>query len=204
MHVHDQRQMRRRHAATGSRERGFTLIEIMVVLLIVALAVLIALPNMRRVTVRSGATSALNSVVGPFNLARAEAVKRHSPICVLYEESDRMITVFEDWDVNNDALAATNRNGILDGNEETIVSKPFPSGLLAYSGTQISKVIYRTDGSLDTLASVPTNGGVASLIDKSGNQFQVRINGVTGMVTVEGQTPAGTWSTVKEAWEWKY
>jgi len=58
------------------KSRGFSLIELMVVLIIAAILVAIAIPSFRNLIFNSRMTSAANGVVGAINYARMEAVKR--------------------------------------------------------------------------------------------------------------------------------
>ncbi len=57
-------------------QRGFTLMELMVVLAIVAIALSLAVPSLRDFMRNSRLTSASNDLLAALNLARSEAVKR--------------------------------------------------------------------------------------------------------------------------------
>lgn len=69
----------RRH--TG-QQRGFSLLELMVVLAIIAIVALIALPDFRSTLDASRTTSAANNLLGAFKLARSEAVLRRASVTV--------------------------------------------------------------------------------------------------------------------------
>jgi type IV fimbrial biogenesis protein FimT len=69
--------------------RGFTLVELMVVLIIVAVLLMIALPSFSVLTYRTKLKSYANEIVASVYLARSEAIKRNADmtLCVA-EEAD--------------------------------------------------------------------------------------------------------------------
>jgi type IV fimbrial biogenesis protein FimT len=62
--------------------QGFTLVEVMVVLSILAILVTIALPSMRQFVVRSKIANVTNELVGSINFARSEAIRRSQPVTI--------------------------------------------------------------------------------------------------------------------------
>ncbi|MEJ2714675.1 MAG: GspH/FimT family pseudopilin [Acidihalobacter sp.] len=60
----------------GVADQGFTLIELMVVLALVALFALIGIPSYRSVTTRNRMAAEMNALVGDLQYARSEAIKR--------------------------------------------------------------------------------------------------------------------------------
>ena len=72
-----------------SQARGFTLVELMVVLVIVAVLLMIALPSFSVLTYRTKLKSYANEIVASVYLARSEAIKRNADmtLCVA-EEAD--------------------------------------------------------------------------------------------------------------------
>lgn len=65
-----------------AQARGFTLIELMVTVAVLAIISAIALPSFREVIIRMTVTSTTNELVGAVNLARMEAVKRGTDVVV--------------------------------------------------------------------------------------------------------------------------
>lgn len=68
----------RRHIAAG-----FTLIELVITIAIVAILLAVALPNFHDFVIHSTVNSTANDLVGALNTARAEAVKRGRPVAVI-------------------------------------------------------------------------------------------------------------------------
>lgn len=64
-------------------QHGFTLVELLVAVGVLALLVGVALPNLRAVLVRSTVSAHTNDLLAALRLARAEAVKRSQPVQVL-------------------------------------------------------------------------------------------------------------------------
>ena len=59
-----------------SRNRGFSLLELMITITVMAILVAIALPNFRDVIYRNQVSSASNAVLAAVNYARSEAITR--------------------------------------------------------------------------------------------------------------------------------
>lgn len=69
-----------RELAPTPRQRGFTLIELIVTVIVVAILTTIAVPSFRRLTLSNRLTTSANSVVEALNVARMTAVKRNASV----------------------------------------------------------------------------------------------------------------------------
>lgn len=64
------------------RERGFTLLELMIVVVIVAFVALIGVPGMRTLMQNNRASTSANNLVSAMQIARSEALKRGTSVTV--------------------------------------------------------------------------------------------------------------------------
>ncbi|WP_140632787.1 GspH/FimT family pseudopilin [Methylibium rhizosphaerae] len=89
-----------RHGRTRSAMRGFTLIELMVVVALAAIVGSIAAPSFRELTINSRTRSAASALHESLWLARSEAIKRNKPVTFTLTtlESGWTITPVDDPD----------------------------------------------------------------------------------------------------------
>lgn len=65
-----------------NRARGFTLVELMVVLAVGAILLALAAPSFSEMLLNNRKTVIVNELIGDLNLARGEAIKRRQPVQV--------------------------------------------------------------------------------------------------------------------------
>jgi type IV fimbrial biogenesis protein FimT len=70
------------HSNSRTCQRGFTLIETMVVIAMVAIVTSIAVPSWKQMIVRSEVRAAVNDFTGAIQMARVEAVRRRANVQV--------------------------------------------------------------------------------------------------------------------------
>lgn len=101
-----------RHSSRSDGQRGFTLIELMITLVVLAVMVAIATPSFREISLNNRSTSNINNLLADLSMARSEAVKlaRTASVAALGGDWNEGWEVFED----------TNGNGIRDADEALI------------------------------------------------------------------------------------
>lgn len=77
-----------RSAFASRRASGFTVVELVITIAIVAILAALALPNFREFSVRMTVTDNTNDLVGALNVARSEAVKRGRAAAVIANDGD--------------------------------------------------------------------------------------------------------------------
>lgn len=142
-------------------ERGFTLLELICVLALLALLTGLVLPGLQRSWQRGQARASLRQLAATLRLARSEAATRH-----------RRLRVFLDLDSNRYRLEESDRQGELTGLRLTQASlvwqDPFKrQGYIAFYG----------DGS--------SSGGNLALVDSTGRRHLVEVEIITGKVSLK-------------------
>ncbi|MCB1615311.1 MAG: GspH/FimT family pseudopilin [Pseudomonadales bacterium] len=158
---------------TAMKQGGFTLIELMITVAVLAIFLSIAAPSFTRLMERSRVTSATNNFIGVFQYARAEAVRNNKRVVVQNVGGWRNgIRVFLDAD-GNGAWAGTAAE------KELRLEGAFKNMLITASNGAAS-VVFMPDGTT-SLLSAGTNitfGLCSTVPDIDGRKVQVMASGV--------------------------
>lgn len=135
---------------------GFTLLEMMLVVTLLAVILGFGLPNFREFIRNSRMTAATNDIVTDFNLARSESVKRRVPVTLCKSQNgtscDADATApFRSWIVFvDDADAAVvngnDGNGVVDANEVVLRQRTIADTITVYTNANARLAIFQPTG----------------------------------------------------------
>jgi len=138
--------------AAMTRNRGFTLIELMVTLLVAAILAGIAVPNFSRLVESNRVTSATNELVASLSGARSEAVRRGRDVAICASDDGSDCGAGNGWRDGWILFGDTDGDGALDAGEEVLrVAEGF-SDQLSLVGSE-DMLRFRSNGLLRGTAS---------------------------------------------------
>ncbi len=196
-----------------SAQHGFTLIELMIVVALLAIISAFALPAFQSFIASNRLTSEANELLAGLNLARSEAVRTQRRVVLCRASATSCVTTAdgERWQrwvvfVDNDA------DGVFDANEllrEQVITGTtlnlVSNDALRAAGNQIA---FRPDGLARAPGSLALQGAVISVCDSSGalavtaNARDVTLlSGSRVAVTRGGNANCGVTASVEEAAE---
>lgn len=163
-----------------ARQTGFTLIELMFTIVLLAVLLGIGIPNFRDFLRASRISGATNDIVTDFSVARSEAVKRRVPVTLCKsrdgasceEDNDpfnRWIIFVDDADPA--AIAGTDGNGAVDSGEQILRQREIASSITVKVNANARRIVYRPTGFPDNSAANTVNQFV--LCDERGNDISV-------------------------------
>jgi type IV fimbrial biogenesis protein FimT len=133
---------------------GFTIIELMVTVSIVAILVSFAAPSFVSMVRRNTITTQTNSFITALNLARSEAIRRGSPVTICKSNNQATCLAPADgswsdgWIIFNNPADADPDEPTVDGDEVVIkAGQPLNSGYTLASGDFQTHVTYSANGS---------------------------------------------------------
>lgn len=154
------------------RQSGFTLIELMVVLILVGIVAGIGIPAFQGTIQNGRITQATNSMLGLLQLARSEAVTRRAAITVCASSDQATCTASTSWEQGVVMLQGATLIKVL----------PAAGADVTISGAG-NTLTYRTDGTLANAAAI-------SICDDRGAGSSRQIS-----ITVIGQARSGANTT---------
>ena len=178
----------------GTPARGFSLIEIIVTLALLAILVGLALPSFGRLLGGSELTATVNELVFSLQSARSEAIKRAGPVALCASASPLAADASCDgasyasgWIVYVDGLPATPTtpatpaNGTREASEELILqSEPSGPALTFAADTAVARqVLFVDSGASATVTGTPISGDIRvdHAVDDRGLVVSVGANG---------------------------
>lgn len=141
------------------QQRGFTLIELMLTISIVAVLVTIGVPGMQQMMRTNARASSSNELISTINQARSEAVKRNTTVSLCPSTNGSSCTGGTSWSGGWIAFVDDDLDGVdetSDGNGTWNTGEEILTAVGAISNTTInsafSTITYRSNGRMRTSA----------------------------------------------------
>ncbi|MDB6089138.1 MAG: putative typeIV fimbrial fimT-related pilin [Gammaproteobacteria bacterium] len=181
-----------RHAA------GFTLVELVTVMSIVAILMGIGVPSYRYITTSNRLSAEVNGLLGDLQFARSEAIKEGQTVSVCSSTDGTTCANSSTWNSGWIVFSDTGTVGTVDGNDALLrVQKAFSP--LATSGgdsfqasNNVTTVTFNREG---FAVGLPNAGALLTLHDSSNNQNYTRCLSATLVGMMATQTHASSPAT---------
>jgi type IV fimbrial biogenesis protein FimT len=178
---------------------GFTLIELVAALAVVAILVTIVVPNMRGFIQEQRMRTQLNDFLSDFYLVRNEAIRRKTPvtICKTRDSNTCNATESDPWSPGRLIFVDLNRDGVRGGGEEILRVREVLAGQNLLRGTggaatgTVNRITFESNGmttlniadSLTNAAGVRTGDFQMFLCDQRGaNQARTIVIHMAGRI----------------------
>jgi len=193
-----------REGAPSGASRGFTLIEILIVVALLAIFAVVAIPNVRRARIRAHMLEQVRTLKQAAALGRINAIRSGRQLVLGMPTGDGVTIRL--W-------ADANSNEAYDAGERVFHDWVLPSDIEVKADTSRALrsldgggkgIVFRADGVVEASSSKDDTGwGAVILEDSFGNDVRVSFAGGTGTVIVEMKSSSGTsgtWSTELKEW----
>jgi len=171
------------------RSRGFTLIELMITLVIMALVITVGIPSLTEFVAAQRVRTAASDLVADIALARAEAIKESRPAIL-----ERLTGATGTWKDGWRVCVDFDRNGSCGTAEVRKVTTAISgrSRVCATAADLANRIVFRPDGRIVRVGTPGANDGLKvsddyADADTSNDRIRLVFLGVSGRARIEVQ-----------------
>src|SRR5215469_2877214 len=173
------------------RQRGFTLMELLVVMAIVAILLGLGVPSFRYITNAYRMSAEVNGLLGDLQFARAEAIREGQTVTVCASTNGTACTGGGNWASGWIVFSDPNSNQTVDAGEvvlrrQAAFAGTTPDTFNASGG--LTAITYNREGFATTAAGFPNT--TITLHDKSANAAWTRCLWIAPQGTLTTETPS--------------
>lgn len=134
-----------------ARDRGVSLIELMLALAILAVLLPMAVPGFARLRAVNGVSAASNTVLAAITLARSQAIGSGRPVILCPSSDGSRCTGGSDWSGGLLVFIDQNRDRAVDAGERVleVVQAASLGGVRVLGSRGRPRIVYRADGRAD-------------------------------------------------------
>ena len=156
--------LRKRVSCSVSQLRGFTLIELMVTVAVVAILAMVAAPSFDQAILSAKLNAGANNFMASAQLARSEAIKRNSTVVLCRSADGLSCASSGNWTQGWIVFHDVNNNGTVDSGDAVIQVQGALSAGYSFTGGSYSLVfqsigVGSTSATLTLCKALPSPGG---------------------------------------------
>lgn len=154
------------------RMHGFTLVELLAVIAIIATVMAIGAPSYRSITTSSRLSTEVNALLVDMQFARSQALRQGLQVTTCISTNGTQCVDSKQWQGGWIVFADVNRNGQVDDDEPVLrVQKGFAAGDSLVASDERAAVTFNRSG---FAMNLPNAGIVMKLKDPTSNSFYTR------------------------------
>ena len=171
--------------AVRQKKAGFTLIELMIVVMIIGIIVGIAIPALQQYSIDANLKSAIRNLKSDMELSKLRAIRENSQVVMAFDIGNNSYEAF----VDNGAGGGTAKNNIKDGEETVVKTVSIPLHVTMYEASFPGGVPrFRFDG-----RGLPNGLGGHVYMKNIKDNYRSAVLSMVGHIQISKSADGGDW-----------